>query len=328
MGDVVQTLPAIADAQKANPDLELDWVVDRSFCEIPAWHPAVHEVLSSPPRRLSNLRSPEFQEFLRKLRAKDYDFIIDLQGHWKSATAARFAKGIHCGYTGDSVNEWGAHFLYGKRFSVPRNLHSIVRMRQLMATALRHSFDSESPDYGINRKRLPPNVVDAGEPYVVFIHSTSWESKNWAEKNWQMLRDYALKSGFRVVLPWGNQKERQQAERIAGEESKATVLPDLSISQKAAVIAEAAGTVGLDTGLSHIAAALAVPSVTLYGATDPQLTGAVGQNQVHIASVFECVKCHQSVCKHRNPAKPACLNEIPASHVWSALTKLLEVRGY
>src|SRR5688500_15129529 len=56
------------------------------------------------------------------------------------------------------------------------------------------------------------------------------------------------------VLPWGNRGERDRAQRIAAGRPEAIVLPDLSISQKASVLATAAGTVGLDTGLSHIAA--------------------------------------------------------------------------
>ena len=102
---------------------------------------------------------------------------------------------------------------------------------------------------------------------------------------------------------------------------RATVLPPLSISQKAAIINGAAGTVGLDTGLSHIAAALNIPSVTIYGATDPRLVGATGKRQVHLASQFVCVRCHETECVYPGPApfKPACLVELKPDDVWEKL---------
>lgn len=325
MGDVVQTLPAITDAQNTNADLSVDWVIDQAFAEIPAWHPSVTNVIASPPRRLSNLRTPPFQTFLERLKATPYDVVVDLQGHWKSSVLAKRAKGIHSGYAADSVNEWGAHLFYKKKYSVPKNLHSTARMRRLMALALNYAIPAGLVDYRIDRSRLPGNPLEVTDPYIVMIHSTSWESKNWPEDRWKALREEAVHAGFYVVLPWGNELEKKRGERIAANDPKTVVLPKLSISQKAAVLAGAAGTVGLDTGLSHIAAALDVPSVTLYGATDPLLTGAVGKNQVHIVSDFECVKCHRSVCNYRkrDVTKPACLDGITADSVWQKLCALM-----
>ena len=319
MGDMVHSLPAITDAARALPDLQIDWVVDRAFSQVPAWHSAVNEVIASPPRRLSNLRSQEFWRFVRKLRSRKYDWIVDLQGHWKSAFAAWLAKGKTAGYDRKSVNEWGAHVFYRNHYSVSRNHHSIQRMRALLAQSLNYSFDANSIHYGIDRSRLPANPFDGKEPYLVFIHSTSWESKCWPENYWQELTTQAIRSGFLVALPWGTQAEKSRAERIAGKQLKAVVLPQLSISEKASVITGASGTVGLDTGLSHIAAALDVPSVTLYGATDPFFIGATGKNQAHIASDFECVKCHRSTCTYPKMQKPACFQNMTPDLVWKSL---------
>jgi heptosyltransferase I len=325
MGDLVHTLPAITDAAKAIPGIQIDWSADRAFAEIPAWHSAVRNVLVSPPRRLTNLGSHDFREFFAKLRSTDYDLVVDLQGHWKSALITRLAKGFHSGYNNRSVNEWGAHLLYSKTYFVSKQQHSIQRMRELMARVLSYKFDEKNVDYGIDRSRLPVPPLDLKHPYLVFIHSTSWESKCWPENHWQELTGKAIDAGFHVVLSWGNRAEKERAQRIGAGRKEAIVLPDISISEKASVLAEAHATVGLDTGLSHIAAALDVPSVTLYGATDPFLIGATGKNQVHIASDFECVKCHRSKCDYSNATleKPACFNSITPAVVWSALEKLL-----
>jgi heptosyltransferase I len=113
--------------------------------------------------------------------------------------------------------------------------------------------------------------------------------------------------------------------RIAQDCTAAVVLPQLSIAEKAAIISAARATVGLDTGLSHIAAALDVPSVTIYGATDPLLVGATGRGQVHFASSFECVKCHEHECFYAGATKfkPACFVEITPQQVWEKLQSVL-----
>jgi len=334
MGDLVQTLPALTDAAKAIPGIRFDWVVDQSFAQVPSWHPAVDAVIASDFRGWGrswrkSLERKGPQSFLKKLRAHKYDFIVDVQGEFKSALAARVAKGVRAGYDARSIHERGAHVVYRRRFSVPKGQHSIKRMRRLLSLTLGYDYDEGILDYGIERARLPQSPVNASEPYLVFIHSTSWTSKNWPEEYWRALTMRATEVGLRVILPWGDEPERQRALRIAQGQPGATVLPQLSISDKAAIISGARATVGLDTGLSHIAAALDVPSITIYGATDPLLVGATGRYQVHLASAFECVKCHEHECFYQGATefKPACLVEITVERVWRELQGLLNERA-
>jgi heptosyltransferase-1 len=247
-------------------------------------------------------------------------------------------------------------------------------MRQLLSRALGYTYAADEFDYGIDKSWLPERHEPFEQPYVVFIHSTAWESKCWPENYWRDLAAMVTQAGLQVVLPWGNEAERERALRIAapfaaningmkeslsreslsrddltvrkgtlsppqlsehslGQEclntdvGKVFVLPPLSIAEKATIISGATATVGLDTGLSHIAAALDIPSVTIYGATDPLLVGATGNNQVHVASDFECVKCHEVFCSYAKPAefKPACFVGVRPERVWRELRELLKV---
>jgi heptosyltransferase-1 len=330
MGDLVQTLPAVTDAAKAYPDIRFDWVVDEAFAQVPSWHRKVENVLPSAFRRWgANLkrtaRNGEIRSFLQRLRSFSYEAIVDVQGEWKSATIARLARGQRRGYDGASVHEWGAHLLYRRSFTVPKGQHSMRRMRRLLSEALSYSYREEDLDYGIDPTKLINYPMPAPEPYIVLVHSTSWTSKNWPEEYWRELNATITRAGYRVVLPWGTEAERERAIRIAGDHKDSFVLPPLSISEKASVISRAVATVGLDTGLSHIAAALGVPSVTLYGATDPLLVGATGRMQLHIASAFECVKCHEVSCTFKGPSeiKPACFAEITPQRVWGTLQSVL-----
>jgi heptosyltransferase-1 len=332
MGDVVQTLPALTDAARAIPDIRFDWAVDESFAQVPAWHPRVENVLPSALRRWGKdptqaIKSSEALDFLKRVRLTNYDAIVDLQGEWKSALVLRLAKGPRHGYDASSVHEWGANNAYQRKYSVPKREHSIQRMRQLLAKALGYSFLKDEVDYGVDRSRLPPAPRPLASPYLVFIHSTSWSSKIWPEFYWQELTANSTSAGLHVVLPWGSAAERERSVRIARGNPRVTVLPQLSIAEKASILAGAAGTVGLDTGLSHIAAALGIPSVTIYGATDPFLVGATGKHQTHVVSDFECVKCHQVECTYGKPAafKPACFVGVKPDRVWFELQQLLKL---
>ena len=330
MGDVVQTLPALTDAAKAIPGIHFDWIVDESFAQVPAWHFRVETVFPSAYRRWrKNLyqaaKNGEVSEFLNQLRGRSYDLVVDVQGEWKSATITRLAHGVRCGYDHSSIHEWGAHFAYQKKYFVPKKKHSIQRMRQLVATALGYSYVENEVDYGVDRSRLGSLPLALSEPYLVFVHSASWESKCWPEVYWQDLTAKATDAGFHVVLPWGTEGEYHRALRIAARQSKVVVLPRLSISEKASILSHARATVGLDTGLSHIAAALDIPSVTIYGATDPSLVGATGKHQIHVVSDFECVMCHQERCTYKKPAefKPACFVGVRPERVWLELRNVI-----
>ena len=326
MGDVVQTLPAIEDACRAIPNITFDWVVEEEFADIPHWHPRVERVISASLRRWKKeaaaaLRGNEMGRLLKSIRSEKYDAVIDLQGEMKSAMLTRLARGVRMGYDSRSAHEWGAQTAYRRRMRVAKGQHSITRMRSLMAMALGYEIPTTPAEYGVDRSRLPAAPVDLPERFVVFVHSTSWSSKNWHEDRWRQLVLIAKDAGYTPVLPWGSRAESERSYRIAGEEG--IVLPDLTIAQKAAIITRASSVIGLDTGLSHIAAAFGVPGVSLYGATDPQLVGATGQNQVNIASTFECRFCHEKTCFYPGEPKPVCFTSIEPRVVWEHVRQLL-----
>ena len=330
MGDVVHTLPALTDAARANPAIKFDWAVDEAFADIPAWHAQVDNVFPVALRRwrrglTASAGRTEVKAHLKDLRRESYDAVVDLQGEFKSAFIARQARGRRYGYDGASAREWGAHLVYRNKLAVPKGEHSMARMRRLLSQALSYSYDEELIDYGISRDRLPESSLQTEKPYVVFIHSTSWTSKNWPEQYWRELAKRVTVAGLSVVLPWGSEAERERSQKIAEGVANAIVLPKLSISDKASIISRATATVGLDTGLSHIAAALDVPSITLYGATDPNMCGTIGKNQIQITSEFECVNCHDTDCSFTKSAfKPACFESITPEVVWRRLEQLVD----
>lgn len=286
LGDVVHTLPALTDAQRAIPGIQFDWVVEEGFAEIPAWHPAVAQVIPVAIRRwrknlLQTLRTGEWRRFKERLRETRYDLVIDAQGLLKSAWLTRYVKAPVAGLDRDSAREPMASRFYDRRYTVPRDQHALERVRQLFAQALGYALPQAIGDYGLDRAQL---AAPGEEPYLLFLHGTTWPSKHWPEAYWRELAERMSAFGWAIRLPWGNAEEKARAERIADGIAGASVLPRLNLGGVAKVIAGARACVAVDTGLGHLAAALDVPSISLYGPTLPGRVGAYGRSQVHLCA--------------------------------------------
>lgn len=331
MGDVLHTLPAITDALLAMPDLHIDWVVEEAFAPIPSWHPGVENVIPVAIRRWRKelrqaWRQNEIQDFWRDLRAKDYDLVIDAQGLIKSAVVTRCTRGVRCGLDRHSAKEGVASFAYQKRCSVPTDQHAINRVRQLFAESLGYSVDLGTISYGLEAVELPPYANAVATPYLVFLHGTSWDTKQWPTSGWKQLVAQATGQGFDVWLPWGCESEKQTAESIARDFEHCRVLPKLGLDELAILLHSAAGVVGLDTGLCHMAAAFGVPTLAIYGATDPKLTGVLGPKQQNLAVDYDCAPCLKKQC-HKMDAEalsPPCYSSISADVVWQHFSRLLD----
>lgn len=286
MGDVIHTLPALTDASRALPGIRFDWVVEEGFAEIPAWHPAVDQVIPVAIRRWrknlwQTFRSGEWRQFKRRLREGQYDLVIDAQGLLKSAWLTRYCRAPIAGLDRASAREPLASRFYDRTYAVPREQHALERMRQLFAQALGYPVPDSLGDYGLDRAAL---AEPSAMPYIVFLHGTTWPSKHWPEADWRALAERLSTEGWAVRLPWGGPAERERAERIAAGLPGVEVLPKLNIAGVARVLAGARACVAVDTGLGHLAAALDVPGISLYGPTRPGLVGAYGKGQVHLCA--------------------------------------------
>jgi heptosyltransferase-1 len=321
LGDILQTLPAVSDAARARPDLAIDWLVEEAFAAAPAWHPRVGEVIPVALRRWRRQPDPgAIAGLVRRLRATRYDLVIDAQGLAKSALMTLIARGPVAGFGHGSAREgWVATF-YGRRFAVPRDLHAVDRLRRLFAAALGYPLPQTPADYGVPRPSPPQR------PRLLLLHGATWATKRWPEAYWGELARLAAAKGVEPALRWHDAAEREVAERIAASAPGTGVLaaPDLETLRR--VIGEASVVAANDSGPAHLAAALGVPSVTLYGSTRPAHNGTMGPDQVHLAADFPCSPCRNRLCTYRGPAavEPACYATLPPARVWQEVERLLE----
>ncbi|MEQ8315710.1 MAG: lipopolysaccharide heptosyltransferase I [Gammaproteobacteria bacterium] len=346
LGDIIHTLPAVTDAHRAHKDLVFDWVVEENFVEVPAWHPAVDQVIPVAIRRwrknlVKTYMRKEFRSFKNALQTEHYDLVIDAQGLIKSGVISRLSRGLTIGLSNRTIREPLATLFYNKVYSVPWSEHAVDRVRQLFSRALKHHYDKDEVDYGLDTSQFDNGQSDNEEPdrnekSVVFLHGTTWVTKHWPEYYWRHLAHLAGEAGYKVYLPWGDDSEKQRAEFIARGSDNAEVLGKLSLSGMARVINQSTGVVAVDTGLGHLAAALSKPTVSLYGATDPALSGTYGNRQLHLNSNLNCAPCVKKVCTYTGPGitdefedqpfavTPPCFSSHRPESVWQQLEQLIQ----
>jgi len=332
MGDILHALPAVSDAKKANPDLIFDWVVEKPFQEIPQWHPAVERIIPCDLRQwrgniYQSFKNGQLQGFYRNLRKYHYDYVIDAQLAIKSAMIAKLARGPSHGGDQHSVRETMAARLYNHRHRVILQQHAVLRLRKLFAQSLGYLYRADFPDYQINNA-IPENTPwQSDKPFVIAVHNATWLTKTWPIAYWRELNQWLVQQGLAVALPWGNEQEKATAYELAQDDPNIHVLPKMNLTQIAQLLRQAQAVVSCDTGLAHLAAALGVPNITMYGPTDPQRIGTYGANQRQLSAEFACAPCYQRQCSYplSSSQKPACFTTIPPEDVIAQLRSLIAI---
>ncbi|MFO1256907.1 MAG: lipopolysaccharide heptosyltransferase I [Gammaproteobacteria bacterium] len=325
LGDVVHLLPAITDAVKARPELKFDWVVEKGFSEIPAWHPAVDKVIPIELRQWRKgpweaFKNGAWHAFKKDLQVRTYAGVLDAQGLFKSSLVSLLAKGPRIGFDRNSAREGLASLFYNQKIEAPRGQHAVERLRILFAKTFDYPIPTTPPDFGIDVNQLTP--IKVSDRYLVFLHGTTWDTKHWPFIYWQQLIQKAQMVNFEIYLPWGNEAEYQRAQSLATfAPNFVRVLPKLTLKEMTYVLAKAKGIVAVDTGLGHIAAALGRPVVSLYGPTDPGLTGAHGPQSQKLSSTLPCAPCFKRSCtlETKDMIQPPCLKDITPEQVWQTI---------
>ena len=281
MGDVVHALPAASDLLRHVAGVQIDWLVEAPFAAIPQLHPGIRRVLPMAWRKWrKTLLEKKTREAISALRAdlkrEPYDLVLDLQGLLKSALWARQAIGPLAGYDADSAREPLAAWFYARKAAVPRDLQAVERNRRLAAAHLGYAMPASAPDFGL----APPQPVwQPKVPYAVIIPNASRKEKLWPERRWIAVGQRLKDKGWLPVVLWGSDSEQTLAERIAAG-CEGDVPRFLKVGDVAGLLAGAGQVVGLDTGFTHLAAALGRPTLGIYCDHEPGLAGITGRGSV------------------------------------------------
>jgi len=272
LGDVLHNMPIVADIKRHFPEAKIDWVVEEGYVSLVRLNPMVRNILPWGLRRWRKSLGKketraEIGAFFRQLREVQYDYVFDTQGLLKTGIIMGAARGRHkvglangsegSGYEGIS------RIFHSKSIPLDPRTHAVARGRLVVGAALGFKVDTPA-DFGLPEvpasEPRPEWMGDA--PYAVFFHGTARDAKKWAPANWIELGK-AL-APMPVLLPWGSDKEKAEAEALAAAIPNARVLPKLSMADAVMLARRTALAVGVDTGLTHIAAAFSRPVVEIY----------------------------------------------------------------
>ena len=281
LGDVIHALPVPCSLRATLPGAHIGWVIEEKWRPVIARHPDLDEVLTLDthaarrrPHQLSGLR-----DAMRAVRAFNPDCVLDLQGTLKSAVVTAFSGApVRIGYSRAALRERGAGFAYTHQV-LPRAAHVVEQMLELAATV--------APGVPFQRElRFPfpisPEVQRAADdwiasnhigPFAFFSPGGGWMSKRWPSDRYAALAEILRRDhGLVAVLNRGpDEKEMDDAYRRASQIRARLFSGD--VEHLGAILTRARLVVGGDTGPLQLAAALDLPTVALFGPTDPARNG-------------------------------------------------------
>lgn len=287
LGDVLHNLPIVWDLRVRLPDAQIDWVVEEGYVHLLEpllshdGFKGIDRIIPFGLRRwkknLFKLATwKEFFAFRKTLQSTTYDVVIETQGLIKSAIVCSLAKKSPNAVVAGLANatefsgyEPLSRSFYNQSVQVPMQCHAVDRSRWAMCSALDWTLieRSDAPQFypsewvsGISKS----SVDELHAPYVLCFHSTAREAKRWSNNNWIKLGKDLSARGYQVVFPWGSAAEKSVSQLLASQIPNALVPSAFSIEEAFSVIAGAALTVGVDTGLTHLAAVMDKPTVEIY----------------------------------------------------------------
>jgi heptosyltransferase-1 len=283
-------LPAMSDIARHVSNARIDWIAEESFAEIPSWHPAVNNVIKVAHRRWrkswwsSSVRA-ERKALRERLRDTRYDIVLDMQALLKSAWLVRQACGRRHGLDWRSAREPLASLFYDVRHSVEFWQPAVIRQRALAGLACGYTPVGK-PDFGLQQfvrqaKLLGDGGGNAGAPtsdYAIIMPSASRPDKLWPEDDWRAVFAHLAGTGCKLRLLAGNDREAERASQLAAGMANAEVVPRMNLTSIARLLAGARLMVGLDSGLTHLSAALGRPTIGIYRASTPIRTPLVGDS--------------------------------------------------
>jgi len=271
MGDIIHAMVALQYIKQADPSLQIDWVVEQVFVPVLEGNPDIDNILPVNLKSIKKDKKAFFPQLklVKQYAKNNYDLIIDAQGLIKSAITAKFLAKNRAGFSKKSIREGIASYLYTYKVDIAYNANTIDRNVKVMSEPLGLDITEEmilnkEPFLFYDEAKEIEAYLSKEKKNIIFVIGSTWESRNYPKEKFAQIAD-DLKQN--VLIAWGNAEERSRAEWIAENSTYATALPKININALKAVIGASDLLIGNDTGPTHMAWGLNVPSITLFGPT-------------------------------------------------------------
>ncbi|MBI3229086.1 MAG: lipopolysaccharide heptosyltransferase I [Burkholderiales bacterium] len=286
LGDVVHNMPMLQDILQHFPHAIIDWVVEEGYVDLVKLTQGVRRIIPFALRRwrkslFSSATRCEISQFKQQLQQERYDYIFDTQGLLKTRLIMGWSKTSASGkkYGLGNASEGSGYepisrFFHDVSVVLPPRTHAVARARLVAASAFGYFpvIEKSLPaaNFGLQawQDEARPAWMPA-TPYAVFFHGTAGAAKKWPRANWLALAQRLHALGWPILLPWGSAAEEAEAQAMAAALPTGVlqVLPRLAMLDAVRLARSAGLVVGVDTGLTHIAAAYCRPTVEIYSAS-------------------------------------------------------------
>lgn len=277
LGDIVHTNPIISDLKRNLDDIEIHWLVEESFASLLSIFPIDQVIISKFRTWKKNIFNKktisEFIDLCNQISSQDYDYVIDFQGLLRTGILCKSENAF--GYNFKSIKEPLGSLFYKNKIHVEKDLHAIDRNRLLASKVFNFKIDLEKPDFSFNL-----NKNNHLENIVFFITGTSNIQKKWSISNWVKCAKRLEQLNYQVILPWGNDSEYEDCLSIYDQTNNTKILEKMSIDALAQQLSKAKFVIGVDSGLTHLASALDIPTLGLFLHSHPNLTGIKNPNTI------------------------------------------------
>jgi heptosyltransferase-1 len=270
MGDIIHAMVALQYIKKSNPSLKIDWIVEKGFAKVLEGNPDIDTIL---PVNLKAIKKDKKQflnqlSMVKKYANTQYDLVIDAQGLLKSAIVAKLLGKKRAGFSKTSIREGIASTFYTQKVEIAYDANTIDRNAKVMSAPLGISItpqmiiDKEALLYYEEEDIL--RELSHEKKNIIFIIGSTWPSRNYPKEKFAKIAD-ALEEN--ILIAWGSDIEKEDAEWIASHSKFVTVLPQINLNGLKAIIGKSDLLIGNDTGPTHMAWGLNVPSITIFGPT-------------------------------------------------------------
>ncbi len=311
LGDLFHALPAV-HCIRAGLNARIDWVTHTEYVEVVRCFSDVNRVIGFPRRHFVG----QAASFIRDLQGEEYDLVLDLQGLLKSAAVAMWARGRR--KIGPSFCREGSQWFYGELAGpLDKNRHAVEEaldtVRHLELPVLPPAFPVEFPKKKLKEPR----------PRVALLPRSRWPTKNWPAERFAAVARALRERAQASVFVLGSLRDAPPCEAIAAASPGVVNLcGKTSLVELASLLQEMDLAVSVDTGPMHMAAAVGVPVLAVFGATDPKRTGPYGgAHRVMTADGLDCRPCFSDECRRGDVA---CLDRITADAVTAAALEMLK----
>ncbi|WP_026808172.1 lipopolysaccharide heptosyltransferase I [Aliarcobacter lanthieri] len=271
MGDIIHSMIALQFIKAKYPNIQIDWFVENAFGDILENNPHISNIIKLDLKSIKKDKKEIFYQIklLKKFRKNSYDLIIDAQGLIKSAIVARLLGNNRAGFNKNSTREKLASYFYTKKIDIPYDENAILRNCKILSEPLNFEIskdeilDKQAFLFYKNENNIIYEYLKKNKKNILLVIGASWDTKMYSKEKFAKIAS-SLDESF--LIAWGNEKEKQIAEFIS-KNSKAIVLPKLDLNDLKAIVSKVDLVIGNDTGPTHMAWALNIPSITLFGNT-------------------------------------------------------------